>query len=131
MKATDLGYMSKLAHSAVTKYLGFAHASSLRYTQLEFFNNENNARSASFELSVFVFSMFPPHLCGSTGMFFGSGRTVLQRLISTMKLNMKPYFMLGDFVISVPTPTAPGSQIYRITARGNIRKFRNVPKEDK
>lgn len=130
MKANDVSYVAGLAKQAITKYLGFSKVSSLRYVQFELADTAAKApRSVTFELSIFVFSMFSPAVVGGVGMFFSSGNTLALRLTQTMKHQLRPCFSVGDFVVTVPKRVAPDSMIYRITVRGNIRKLRNVPKE--
>ena len=130
MKANDVAYVSHVANQAVVKYLGFCKVSSLRYVRLEFADaRDSKPRDVSFELSIFVFSMFSPGVVGSLGMFFSAGNTLAHRLLQTMSLGLRPHFKIGNYVTTMPTRIAPDSMIYRITVCGCVRKLRNVPKE--
>ncbi len=130
MKASDIAYVSHMANQAVVKYLGFCKVSSLRYVWLEFADaRDSRPRDVSFELSIFVFSMFSPGVVGSTGMFFAAGDALARRLLQTMSFGLRPHFKIGSYVTTVPTRIAPDSMIYRITVCGCVRKLRNVPKE--
>lgn len=119
MKSSDLAFVSAGANHAFTEYLNFTKVQGLLYTTLEFAEPSDNCpRDVTFELAVVV---------RGHEHALRTASNLIDALFGTIRLRLLPHFTRGSYVIF--TPADIGADTYRILARGNIHKLRNIPTE--